>query len=61
MRGTDNANDFYGKTDRAIVYILLSSIDSGAEHCNNVLGFQLSFLLVKVALFRVNKADSVAG
>lgn len=61
VRETDNANDFYSKTEYTIVYILLTSIDSIAEHCCNILGFEFSFLLVKVALFRVNKADPVAG
>jgi len=61
VRETDNANDFYNKTDYGILYVLLTGIDSVAEHCDYILGFQFSFLLVKVALFRVNKADTVAG
>lgn len=47
-RVTGNANDFYSKIDGAIVYILLTSIDSAAEHCGNLLSLQFSFLVVKV-------------
>lgn len=41
--------------------MFLTSNDPVAEYHGKILGFQSSFLLVKAALLRVNKADPVAG